>query len=70
MQTSDTAGDAEAGVNDPRDRIVDTIRRRVLRGIQAGALVAGDRLPSARELAPEFEVDYRVVIAAYRDLAA
>jgi DNA-binding transcriptional regulator YhcF (GntR family) len=56
------------GLTDSRDRIVDTIRRRVLRGIQAGALVAGDRLPSARELAPEFEVDYRVVIAAYREL--
>lgn len=55
-------------MTDPRDPIVDTIRRRVLRGIQAGALVAGDRLPSARELAPEFEVDYRVVIAAYREL--
>jgi GntR family transcriptional regulator len=56
-------------VTDPRDRIVDSIRRRVLRGIQAGALDAGDRLPSARELGPEFEVDYRVVIAAYRELA-
>ena len=56
-------------MTDPRDRIVDSIRRRVLRGIQAGALDAGDRLPSARELGPEFEVDYRVVIAAYRELA-
>jgi DNA-binding transcriptional regulator YhcF (GntR family) len=61
--------DAVAGVTEPRDRIVDTIRRRVLRGIQAGAIVAGDRLPSARELAPEFEADYRVVIAAYKELA-
>jgi DNA-binding transcriptional regulator YhcF (GntR family) len=41
----------------------------VLRGIQAGALREGDRLPSARELAPEFGVDYRVVVAAYRELA-
>src|SRR5215218_760080 len=49
--------------------IADTLRRRVLRAVQAGALQAGDRLPSARELAPEFEVDYRVVVAAYRALA-
>ncbi|NUQ21576.1 MAG: GntR family transcriptional regulator [Gemmatimonadaceae bacterium] len=54
----------------PRELIVDAIRRRVLRGIQAGALHAGDRLPSARELAGEFAVDYRIVIAAYKEIAA
>lgn len=57
-------------MSDPRELIVDTIRRRVLRGIQAGALRAGDRLPSARELAGEFAVDYRIVIAAYKEIAA
>lgn len=60
---------SERGSDEPRDRIVDTLRRRVLRALQAGALRAGDRLPSARELAPEFDVDYRVVVAAYRELA-
>ena len=69
MPRANDASSAAAGVNEPHDRIVDTIRRRVLRGIQAGALITGDRLPSARDLAPEFEVDYRVVIAAYRELA-
>ena len=59
----------ERGADEPRERILDTLRRRVLRGIQAGALREGDRLPSARELAPEFGVDYRVVVAAYRELA-
>ena len=53
----------------PREHIVETLRGRVLRGLQAGALYAGDRLPSARELAPEFGVDYRLILSAYRELA-
>lgn len=53
-----------------RDAIVDTLRGRVLRGIHAGTLRAGDRLPSARELAAEFDVDHRVLIAAYKELEA
>ena len=57
-------------MTDPGELIVDTIRRRVLRGIHAGALRVGDRLPSARTLASEFDVDYRVVIAAYKEIAA
>jgi DNA-binding transcriptional regulator YhcF (GntR family) len=53
-----------------REVIVDTIRGRVLRGLQSGALRTGDRLPASRELASEFESDYRMVIAAYKTLAA
>ena len=53
-----------------RELIVDTLRSRVLRGLQAGTLVAGERLPTSRELAAEFEVDYRLVIAAYKALAS
>lgn len=45
------------------------LRSRVLRGIESGTLGAGDRLPSGRELAAEFAVDHRVVLAAYRVLA-
>lgn len=45
------------------------LRGRVLRGIEAGTLVAGDRLPSGRELALEFDIDHRVVLSAYRVLA-
>lgn len=56
-------------MTDPRDAIVDTLRRRVLRGVQAGTLRVGDRLPSARDLVNEFRVDYRVIIGAYRQLA-
>ena len=52
-----------------RELIVDTLRGRVLRGLQAGTLEPGDRLPSSRELAAEFDVDYRLVIAAYKSLA-
>lgn len=51
-----------------KEAIRDVLRGRVLRGLQAGTLQAGDRLASARELAGEFGVDYRVVIAAYREL--
>ncbi|MEO8562273.1 MAG: GntR family transcriptional regulator [bacterium] len=51
-----------------RELIVDTLRSRVLRGVQAGTLEAGDRLPTSRELATEFDVDYRLVISAYKTL--
>ena len=51
-----------------RDQIVDAMRGRVLRGIQAGTLVPGDRLPGSREVAAEFETDYRAAIAAYKAL--
>jgi hypothetical protein len=52
-----------------RSEIVDVMRRRVLTGVGASTLRAGDRLPSARDLAAEFEVDPRLVLAAYRVLA-
>ena len=53
-----------------RDRIADILRGRILRGLHAGALRRGERLPSARELRSEFEVDHRTIIAAYRLLDA
>jgi len=56
-------------VPDERDQIAETLRGRLLRGLQSGALVPGDRLPSARELEPEFGVDHRVILGAYRQLA-
>ena len=54
---------------DSRDQIVDTLRGRVLRGLHSGLLVHGDRLPTSRELAAEFGVDHRLVIAAWKTLA-
>lgn len=56
-------------MTEPREELVDAMRGRVLRGLQAGLLVAGDRLPPSRELAQEFGVDYRVAISAYKTLA-
>jgi DNA-binding transcriptional regulator YhcF (GntR family) len=53
-----------------RELVVDTLRSRVLRGVQAGTLEPGDRLPTSRELAAEFHVDYRLVISAYKTLAS
>ena len=49
--------------------LIDLLRGRILRALQASALVSGDRLPSAREVALEMEVDHRVVLSAYRALA-
>ncbi len=46
-----------------------SLRNRVERALEMGALKSGDRLPSARELAREFEADPRVILAAYRTLA-
>lgn len=54
----------------PGSELVDVLRARILRGLEAEALRAGDRLPSAREIAAEFELDHRVVLAAVRQLAA
>ncbi|MDQ4079355.1 MAG: GntR family transcriptional regulator [Gemmatimonadota bacterium] len=53
---------------DRRDQITETLRQRILRGLHAGNLSVGDRLPSARELGAEFETDHRVVLDAYRQL--
>ncbi|MGQ0713067.1 MAG: GntR family transcriptional regulator [Gemmatimonadaceae bacterium] len=52
-----------------RDRITQILRQRVLRGLHASSLRRGDRLPSARDLEPEFDTDHRVILAAYRALA-
>jgi DNA-binding transcriptional regulator YhcF (GntR family) len=52
------------------DFIVETLRGRVLRGLQTRTLMVGDRLPSARMLAREFAVDFRVILSAYRVLAS
>ena len=49
--------------------LVETLRTRLLRGLQAASIRGGDRLPSARVLSREFGVDHRLVLAAYRVLA-
>lgn len=51
------------------DAIVDTLRGRILRGLRAGTLRPGVRLPSTRELQDEFRVDHRPILAAYHTLA-
>lgn len=50
--------------------IAETMRGRILRGLQTKTLLVGDRLPSARMLAREFAVDFRVVLSAYRVLSS
>ena len=62
------ASAAQHDMSEDRDTIVDTLRGRVLRGLQAGTLTAGDRLPSARELAVEFNADHRLLVSAYKIL--
>ena len=49
-----------------RSELSETLRRRILSAIAAGTLRHGDRLPSARELAVEFDADPRLVLGAYR----
>lgn len=56
-------------MKDALTELVDMLRGRILRALQASTLVAGDRLPSARDLAMELELDHRSVLAAYRVLA-
>lgn len=51
-----------------RNQIADQLRQRLLSGLQLGTLAHGARLPSLRDLAAEFRVDPRVVMAAYREL--
>lgn len=47
---------------------METLRQRVLRALQSGAVGPGDRLPGTRALAVEYAADPRVVAAAYRAL--
>ena len=54
---------------DKLEAIVETLRSRILRGMQARTLAVGAKLPSARTLAAEFDVDFRIILAAYRTLA-
>ena len=53
-----------------KETLVEVLRARILRGLHARTLAPGDRLPSAREAGAEFAADHRLVLAAYRDLAA
>lgn len=48
-----------------RVRIADALRQRFLTASHLGLLEPGGKLPSVRELAAEFDVDRRVVTAAY-----
>ena len=51
-----------------RAEIADTLRQRVLSALHHGTLQPGSRLPSARVLGAELDVDARVVTAAFRQL--
>jgi DNA-binding transcriptional regulator YhcF (GntR family) len=51
-----------------RDTITEGLRQRVVTGLHLGLFRQGDRLPSVRALALEFDADPRVVLAAYRQL--
>jgi DNA-binding transcriptional regulator YhcF (GntR family) len=53
---------------DRRDEITDALRQRVVAGLHLAVLRPGERLPSVRDLSPEFDADPRVVLAAYRRL--
>ncbi|MFL5562694.1 MAG: GntR family transcriptional regulator [Gemmatimonadaceae bacterium] len=52
------------------EMLTDLLRGRILRGLRAGTLAPGDRLPSARRVGAELSADHRMVLAAYHVLAA
>jgi len=49
-----------------RNDIADVLRTRLIAMMRAGALAPGERLPSTRDLARQFDADPRVIQAAYR----
>jgi hypothetical protein len=51
------------------EEIAELLRERIINQIRAGSIEYGDRLPSARELSIELDVDPRTVLAAYHVLA-
>jgi GntR family transcriptional regulator len=51
-----------------RTDVAETLRQRVISARHFGTLAPGGRLPSARVVAAELDVDPRVVVAAYRVL--
>lgn len=51
-----------------RHDLAHALRQRLLSGASLGHLHSGDRLPSIRQLAVEFGVGLRSVLAAYREL--
>lgn len=51
-----------------RGTITEALRQRIVAGLHLGVFRQGDRLPSVRALAREFDADPRVVLAAYRQL--
>ena len=56
-------------LSEHKEGVIDLLRGRLLRGLEAGTLELGDRLQSGRDVAGELGVDHRVVLAAYRTLA-
>jgi DNA-binding transcriptional regulator YhcF (GntR family) len=52
-----------------RREVAEALRERVASGLHYGRFVGGERLASARDLAEEFSVNERVVLAALRVLA-
>jgi DNA-binding transcriptional regulator YhcF (GntR family) len=57
-------------MHESEDSLVEILRQRIQRAVQAGVLEAGARLPSARSLQTELGIDHRAVLAAYRELVA
>ena len=51
-----------------RTEVVEALRQRFFSQLHLGMLGPGSKLPSTRDLARELAVDWRVVLAAYREL--
>lgn len=53
-----------------RDSLLDRLRRLVVGEMHIGHVASGDRLPTYREIARDWDVDHRAVARAYRALEA
>src|SRR6476661_5180932 len=51
-----------------RHEVAEALRERIVSGLHVGRFTGGERLGSARALADEFDVNERVVLAAWREL--
>jgi DNA-binding transcriptional regulator YhcF (GntR family) len=66
---TDVRSDTNGGSSRRREIIREALRQRVTSGLHLGLLQPGERFATAREVARELGADYRLVVAAARDLA-
>lgn len=51
------------------EKLAETLRQQILKGVETGLWEPGGKLPSTREMAASMDIDPRMVSEAYRELA-